>query len=92
MQLSSILVYCNPEQIEETISALSELPNVEVHYHYQDSGQLVITQESEVTISQADGLKIIKSIPSVMAAEIVYHHVEEGHKPETVSAPNVRIV
>jgi nitrate reductase NapD len=87
MHLSSVLVYSVPKHIEKTISALTAFPELEIHHQCQDTGRLVVVQESHSTEEQVDCLKQIKAIPTVMAAELVYHLVEDGHDSDVSALP-----
>ena len=76
MNLSSILVFTSPKNIQALHACLCALPGIEVHYQCQDTGRLVVIQEALDDETEMAGLQRIKSLPQVMAAEMVYHHVD----------------
>ena len=77
MNLSSILVHSVPSHIDCVNASLVNIPGVEVHYRCQDTGRLVVIQELPDSASEMDGLNHIKSLPHVLAAELVYHYLED---------------
>ncbi len=78
MQLSSILVYTVPDNVSALQAQISAIPYLEVHYQCHDSGRLVVIQEADNEEAAMAGLQGIKGLPKVMAAEMVYHYVDEG--------------
>lgn len=78
MNLSSILVYTSPSNLEELKSSLCALPGIEVHHQCLDTGRLILIQEASDDETEMGGLRRIKDLPHVMAAEMFYHYVDEG--------------
>ena len=78
MNLSSILVFTSPGNIEILHSSLCALPGIEVHHQCSDSGRLIVIQEAVDEKMEMDGLQRIKALPFVMAAEMFYHYVDDG--------------
>ena len=78
MNLSSILVYTSPSNLEDLKSTLCALPGIEVHHQCLDTGRLILIQEASDDKTEMDGLRRIKALPHVMAAEMFYHYVDEG--------------
>jgi nitrate reductase NapAB chaperone NapD len=79
MNLSSILVFTSPKNIEALNSRLRALPGIEVHYQCHETGRLVVIQEALDEKTEMAGLRLIKDLPQVMAAEMFYHYVDEGN-------------
>ena len=79
MNLSSILVYTSPSNIEDLKSSLCALPGIEVHHQCLDTGRLIVIQEALDEKTEMDGLRRIKDLPHVMAAEMFYHYVDDGN-------------
>ena len=77
MNLSGIVVAVPPNKLNEGILALNAINNIEVHQIDKASGQIVIVQEAENVNQEINGLKIIKALPMVTYAEMVYHYVAE---------------
>lgn len=84
MNLSSILVYSAPTHIDTVNAALTSLPGLEVHYQCRDTGKMVVIQEHQDGVSEKDGLNNIKTLPHVLAAEMVYHYLESDLEEEGV--------
>lgn len=80
MHLSSILIFTAPNKLETLLTTFGELPQIEVHYHCQKSGRVVVIQEAIDEATEMEGLRQIKLLPHVIAAEMVYHHVEENEE------------
>jgi nitrate reductase NapAB chaperone NapD len=78
MNLSSILVFTSPDNIQVLHNRLCALPGIEVHYQCHDTGRLVVIQEANDDEAEMDGLQRIKNLPHVMAAEMFYHLVDDG--------------
>ncbi len=78
MNLSSILVYTSPSNLEDLKSSLCALPGIEVHHQCLDTGRLILIQEASDDKTEMDGLRRIKDLPHVMAAEMFYHYVDDG--------------
>jgi nitrate reductase NapD len=78
MNLSSILVFTSPNNLEVLQSSLCALPGIEVHHQCHDTGRLVVIQEAVDDETEMDGLRRIKALPHVMAAEMFYHYVDDG--------------
>ena len=81
MNLSGIVVAVSPGKLDEGIAALNAISNVEVHQTNTASNQIVVVQEAENVNQEIDGLKIIKSLPMVTYAEMVYHYLAEDNNP-----------
>ena len=78
MNLSSILVFTSPDNVQALHARLCALPSIEVHYQCHDSGRLIVIQEACDDDAEMNGLQKIKALPHVMAAEMFYHYVDDG--------------
>jgi nitrate reductase NapD len=87
MNLSSILVYTSPDNVEVLQKSLCALPGIEVHHLCHDTGRLVVIQEAIDDNTEMDGLQSIKALPFVMAADMFYHYVEKEFGQETQESP-----
>jgi nitrate reductase NapD len=74
MNLSGIVVFVPPARLAESVAALNALAGVEVHHTQAESGKVVVVQEAETVHDEIEGLKRIKALPGVIAAELVYHY------------------
>lgn len=77
MNLSSILVYSPPASMDSVNAMLTTLPGIEVHYQCPETGRMVVIQELPDSASETEGLNRIKTLPHVLAAELVYHYLDE---------------
>lgn len=83
MNLSSILVFTTPDSLPALQTKLCALPGIEVHYQCHDSGRLIVIQESaDDDDAEMDGLRRIKALSQVLAAEMIYHYVDHDLAPE----------
>jgi len=82
MNLSSILVYTSTNNLEVLQSTLCSLPGIEVHHQCHDSGRLILIQEAVNDKAEMDGLRTIKALPHVLAAEMFYHYVDNEFEQE----------
>ncbi|MAM63366.1 chaperone NapD [Maritimibacter sp. UBA3975] len=73
--LSSLLVHAKPENIESVAKRL-EAEGCEVHATTPE-GKLVVTLEAEGRRTLNDALTRIQLLPGVLAATLVFHHVDE---------------
>ena len=78
MNLSSILVFTKPDNIQVLYANLCALPGIEVHYQCHHTGRMIVIQEASNDEAEMDGLQRIKALPQVTAAEMVYHYVDEA--------------
>jgi nitrate reductase NapD len=77
MNLSGIVVFVPPARVADGVAALNALEGVEVHHAQTESGKIVVVQEAASVHDEIDGLKRIKALPDVIAAELVYHYFAE---------------
>lgn len=88
MNLSGIAVSVQPEQFDEIVSNINDLPGVDVFHRDADSARIVVVQEAESIDAEVEGLKRIKSIPGVMVAELVYHYFAEDESLAQQPSPD----
>lgn len=77
MELSSILVVVTQPQFDATVAVLTAMKGLQVHYSDQVSSRIIVTQETQNTDEQIQGLQHIKLLPHVVMAEMVYHYCED---------------
>lgn len=84
MNLSGILIISTPSEIDKLIDKLNAMPGIEVHHIDRDSSRLIIVQEAEAIHDEVNGLKMIKKLPGIVLAEMVYHYIADdeslGHE------------
>lgn len=74
MNFSGIAVTTKPEWVDAVAQGLAALPGVEVFGRDAASGKLVIVQEAASVADEVAGFKAIRSLPNVIAADLVYHY------------------
>jgi periplasmic nitrate reductase NapD len=77
MNLSGIVVICQPQNLTAVSAALAELPGVEVHFEDRDQGKIIVVQEALSIAAEMNGLLRIKAVPGVILADMLYHYFEE---------------
>ena len=80
--LSSLLVHTRPDTLDAVADRL-EAEGCEVHGSSPE-GKLVVTLEAEGQRTLNDALTRIQLLPDVLAATLVFHHVEP---PEELARP-----
>lgn len=88
MNLSGIVVSVQPRFYDDTVSRISQLPGVEVHYQDPKDARLVVAQEACDVDAEVEGLKRIKSIPGVVVAELVYHYFADDPSLDNSKSPD----
>ncbi len=80
LHIASLVVQARPESLDQTVGTLSEIEGLEVHAK-GDNGKIVIVMEIPDTNALNDRIRIIETIPEVINAVLVYHHVDEPGTP-----------
>ena len=82
MNLSGIAVSLQPRLYDESVTRIGALPGVEIFHQDPASHRVVVVQEADTVDAEVEGLKLIKSIPGVVVAELVYHYFAEDETLE----------
>lgn len=77
--LSSLVVHAKPDHLD-TVAARLVTEGCEVHAR-SPQGKLVITLEAADQGSLNDSLTRIQLLPGVLAATLVFHHVDDDAEP-----------
>jgi len=80
MNISGIVVTVLPEHVAEVAQSLSILPGLEVSQTDVASGKLVVVQEAASVGEEVESFKRIRSVPHVIAADLVQHYFEEDNE------------
>jgi nitrate reductase NapD len=75
MNISSVLVYTRPQDLQLVREQLSALAGVEVHAA-SENGRLIVIIEADSVQAVADIFAQINQQPGVLAASMVYHQFE----------------
>ena len=76
MNISSIVVQCLPEYVEEVVENLKNTPECDYHIH-DEKGRIIITIEGEGVSEELKKLKVIEAIPHVIAADMQMAYSED---------------
>ena len=87
MHITSFLILCRPENRHSVRAATAALPGVEIHY-CGDNGKIVAVAESASESHITDALQTLQSMPGVVAANLMYHGVEEADVEEDAAEEN----
>jgi periplasmic nitrate reductase NapD len=79
VNLSGILVSAKTEHLANVVESLSALEGVEVHQVEESTGRVIVVQEAEGIRDEMAGLRLIKTLPNVMMAEMVYHYIADDN-------------
>lgn len=88
--LSSLVVHAKPAALD-AVSARLEAEGCEIHAR-SEAGKLVVTLEAARQADLNDALTRIQVLPGVLAATLVFHHVEDDaptgdRLPQTQETP-----
>ena len=76
MNISSLLIYAQPQRADDVRAQLEQLPGVEVHA-ITGEGRLIVTVEKGDELEMRQALEQLGAIPGVHATTLVYHYFEE---------------
>jgi len=76
MNISGVIVHSRPEKISGVRERLAALPGVEIHAVDND-GRMVVTVEEANDRRMADTVNSLQDLDGVIAASMVYHHIED---------------
>ena len=76
MNISSIVVQCLPEWVDEVVKTLKNIPECDYHMH-DAKGRIIITIEGEGVSEELRKLSVIEAIPHVIAADMQMAYSED---------------
>lgn len=76
MNISRLLVRTFPEGISPVSARLKKMPGVEVHGNNND-GRIVVTVAQEKSDQLRNMLSQVTTLPGVLAASMIYQHIED---------------
>lgn len=88
MNISSIVVKCAPEYIDEVAAAIEASGQGEL-YAKDTLGRMIVILEGETTEEESEKLRIIQAIDHVLSAEMVYAYSDEEYAAETAKFERV---
>ncbi len=80
MNVSGVLVRARPENLPGVLSALGEIPGVEVHGVEETQGRVIVTVEDGTGWSAEDSLLKVHLLEGISDAALVYQYSDEGEK------------
>ena len=82
MHYSGILVRSLPSDLERCSAQVGACKGVDVYLTYPSSACLVAVVETDTLSRQEEVLRTVQDLPSVAAADLVYHHFDEAADAE----------
>ena len=76
MNISSIVVQTRPEYVEEVVENLKKSGVCDYHFH-DAKGRIIVTIEGEGVSEELKKLRVIESIPRVIAADMQMSYSED---------------
>jgi len=76
MTLSSCVIRCNPEDLQDVKKRVEESGVCDIHI-VDDKGYIIVTIEGKNTQDEIDKLKTLQFIDGVLTAEMVYSYSED---------------
>ena len=76
MNISSIVVKCLPEWVEQVVEVLKNTPECDYHMH-DAKGRIIITIEGEGVSEELKKLSVIEAIPHVITADMQMAYSED---------------
>ena len=81
MNVSGVLVRARPEYLPAVLSALGEIPGVEVHGVEESQGRVVVTVEDGQGWSAEESLLKVHLVDGISDAALVYQYsADEGEE------------
>lgn len=81
MNISSVVIKCAPQFLDEVVFGLKESGVCEV-YSYDQNGRIVIILEGATTEEESEKLRSVSVLPHVLSAEMVYAYSESEFSAE----------
>lgn len=76
MNISSVVVKVNPENLDDVLNELNANEICEVHMH-DEFGRIVVVIEGDGISEEIRKLKILESMPKVISADMIYSYAED---------------
>ncbi len=76
MTLSSCVIRCNPEDLQDVKKRVEESGVCDIHI-VDDKGYIIVTIEGENTKEEIEKLKTLQFLDGVLSAEMVYSYSED---------------
>lgn len=76
VHITSFIILCRPQMHEAVRDSVADLPGVEIRY-CGDNGKIVALAEGGSEAHIGDAISRMQSIPGVIAANMVYHGIDE---------------
>lgn len=77
LHVTSFIILCRPQLRDAVKDEIAQLPGVEIHYCGED-GKIVALSEGGSEAHIGDAIAKMQSVPGVIAANMVYHGIDEG--------------
>lgn len=75
VHISSMVVLCKPDAIENAVKKIGANPLAEVHA-VDESGKIIVVLETPSEQNILDGIQELEQIDGVISATLVYHQID----------------
>lgn len=89
MNVSGIVVTTAPARVPEVAESLAAFPFLEVTCTDAAGGRIVVVQERENVSDEMEGLRAIRRVPGVIAADLVVHYFGDENPPPGLTVADV---
>ena len=76
MTLSSCVIRCNPQDLEDVKKRVEEANVCDIHI-VDESGYIIVTIEGKDTAEEIEKLKTLQFLEGVLSADLIYSYSEE---------------
>ena len=77
LHISSLVVRCLPEALQQAMADTTSMPGAEVHQH-DPEGKFIVTLETGDESGIVDAIREIENMRGVVNTSLVYHQVEDA--------------
>ena len=75
VHVSSLVVHCRPDTIDELIEKITAMPDAEVPEH-SEQGKLVVLLETDDESAIIERIGVIEHLAGVISVALVYHEID----------------
>ncbi len=76
MNISSIVIKTNPQNLDEVLKELNNSEICDVHMH-DEFGRIVVTIEGNGISEEIKKLKILETMANIISADMIYSYTED---------------
>lgn len=81
INICGVLLYAQPQRLDEVAVALSAMDGVEIHQKHDD-GRMILTVEDTEAEWAGQIITRMAAMSGVLSTSLIYHHCEPGNLEE----------